>query len=279
MVDNCSPSRLYGLYTRLISYYDWIMSISSKFSTNTLLQSTTINPSDSEPIKTPLLYECDKNSSCGCGRIPVLLTSSRIIGGEEALKHSWPMMVSLRTFPDQSRHTCGGTILSNEHILTAAHCLIGYSTGPNSEISIVTGITNLLDRKQVRRHVDYIHIHPNFSLFDYDYRNDIAILHLNEALPLQTSRFMTKTCLPSVINPTSNGYSIRNGTPLVVIGWGATHTGLYNTPHDLRQVEVYAIDNSHTACQESIFDIELQFCAGLFEGGKGKSLSIHRSIN
>ena len=44
---------------------------------------------------------------------------SKIVGGTEAVAHSWPWIVSM-VFFEQVR--CGGSILNSEWILTAAHC-------------------------------------------------------------------------------------------------------------------------------------------------------------
>ncbi|MPC57182.1 Chymotrypsin BI [Portunus trituberculatus] len=48
--------------------------------------------------------------------------SARIVGGEEATPHSWPHQVAL--FID-NMYFCGGSLISNEWVLTAAHCADG----------------------------------------------------------------------------------------------------------------------------------------------------------
>uniref|UniRef100_A0A669QZ76 Peptidase S1 domain-containing protein n=1 Tax=Phasianus colchicus TaxID=9054 RepID=A0A669QZ76_PHACC len=49
---------------------------------------------------------------------------SRIIGGEEAVPHSWPWQVSIQI---SDQHICGGAVLDKEWVVTAAHsvCLGG----------------------------------------------------------------------------------------------------------------------------------------------------------
>ncbi|TMW41317.1 hypothetical protein DOY81_013605 [Sarcophaga bullata] len=45
--------------------------------------------------------------------------TSRILGGEEASKNDFPYACSIRV---DGAHICGGSIISNNKILTAAHC-------------------------------------------------------------------------------------------------------------------------------------------------------------
>uniref|UniRef100_A0A8C9EXZ1 Peptidase S1 domain-containing protein n=1 Tax=Pavo cristatus TaxID=9049 RepID=A0A8C9EXZ1_PAVCR len=47
-----------------------------------------------------------------------------IIGGTDSSPGEWPWQVSLHVKLSRRRHLCGGSIISNQWILTAAHCFM-----------------------------------------------------------------------------------------------------------------------------------------------------------
>jgi secreted trypsin-like serine protease len=263
--SRCEVPGYPGIYTRLAYYINWMNSI-IKSHNDSLYITTTRNP--------PVDYTCDRNKvPCGCGYKPVKLPTSRIIGGEDAIPNSWSMIVSIRgkLFDGDinETHFCGGTILNEWYILTAAHCV------DNSTLSVYLNLTTVAvgihrhsEPNQTTRKFDRIIIHPLWQQ-GKPFSNDIALLHLSEPLDFETNPFISRTCRPPPMNSTEDIFNYPlNGTTLAAIGWGEVDDSTY--PEILQQVILYAIHNNDSTCANSIYDHEVQLCAGVSDGRKSK---------
>ena len=275
VAKGCASASEKPLFTRLAPYYNWIESILRKTnhsvpnvppSLPTTPETTTV-PLVIEP---PQLFQCARSSvQCGCGLTDVELTRVRIIGGQEAKPNSWPMMVSLR-FNNSASHSCGGSILNDYFVLTAAHCVDTQSLDSPVGFSVAAGSHDRSDITQTIRQVDRIIIHPGWRKNTQEHRHDIAILHLSKPLDLPSNSYLYPTCVPHVGALGKILQTPANGTQLLVIGWGTMQSGSVQLPSKLQQAEVFAIGNTDPICSRSIEDVQLQFCAGLHRGGKGK---------
>ena len=101
-----------------------------------------------------------------------------IIGGEPADISEAPWQVSLEYEEDgdECQHFCGGVILNNEWILTAAHCVDEDEIGM---CAVHAGATDQTDNSIGQRiQVDEIIIPDDWN-FDVHDGNDIALLHLS----------------------------------------------------------------------------------------------------
>ena len=208
-----------------------------------------------------IIFECKSTEPCGCSRNNVDI-DARIVGGEAVAYRSWGWAVSVRDSSDQ--HRCGGTILSKDYILTAAHCFRKLSE-ESLPYSVAVGTDSLLSSSEQIRIVSQIIIHPEWNVKTKE--NDIAILQLDTSISMDDIN-VAKICLPEV-NKFQQVQYPRIKSSLVAIGWGRTATEDIVSPEYLRQVTLETIDTSEPKCKEMIKNINSQFCAAVQGGGKG----------
>uniref|UniRef100_A0A8C6H617 Chymotrypsin C (caldecrin) n=1 Tax=Mus spicilegus TaxID=10103 RepID=A0A8C6H617_MUSSI len=172
-------------------------------------------------------------SSCGDPTFPPNL-SARVVGGEDAVPNSWPWQVSLQYLRDDTwRHTCGGSLITTSHVLTAAHCI-----NTNLTYRVGLGKYNLTvedEEGSVYAEVDTIYVHEKWnSLLLW---NDIAIIKLAE--PVELSDTIQVACIPEQDSLLPGDY------PCYVTGWGRLWT---NGPiAEVLQQGLQPIVN-HTTC-------------------------------
>lgn len=133
-------------------------------------------------------------------------SSGKIVGGQPILIEDAPYQVSLQT--KSGFHFCGGSIISPNFILTAAHCTDG-NIAKNIRIRAGSDMTKsggvLVD-------VQKIHQHEKYDQFNIDY--DYSLLQL--AQPLNFSKSIQPIGLPDQDDP------VEDDTMCIVSGWGNT---------------------------------------------------------
>lgn len=129
-----------------------------------------------------------QNITQQCGRTfrqPHLNSSLKIVNGFEAIPHSFPWAISLQY---KGVHDCGGVIIDQWHILTAAHCL-DYSNDLENYYARI-GAHNRLSSGQLMPIAELI-LHPTYD--ESRSTNDIGIIRL--ASPITFSQDIQPICL------------------------------------------------------------------------------------
>nr|ATO74509.1 collagenolytic serine protease [Eriocheir sinensis] len=159
-------------------------------------------------------------------RMPVLTPegtisrpATRIVGGSEAVPHSWPHQVGL--FID-NMYFCGGSLISNEWVLTAAHCTDGAGF-----VEVVMGahyIRQNEDTQVSMTSTDFM-VHEQWD--PNTLNNDISVIRLPS--PVTFNENIQAVALPST--------DVNVGDIVTPSGWGKPSDDALGTSSVLRQVD------------------------------------------
>ncbi|XP_012499446.1 PREDICTED: plasma kallikrein [Propithecus coquereli] len=197
---------------------------------------------------------CEAGDSSVC----TTKTNARIVGGTNSSWGEWPWQVSLQVQLGARRHMCGGSIIGQQWVLTAAHCFIGL---PLPDVwRIYSGILSLSDitKETPVSLIKEIIVHQNYKSSEGGY--DIALIKLHA--PLNYTEFQKPICLPS------KGDINTIYTNCWVTGWGFSEEKgeIQNT---LQKANIPLVTNEE--CQKRYTDYQItkeMVCAGYKEGGK-----------
>ncbi|XP_054705528.1 chymotrypsin-like elastase family member 3B [Grus americana] len=145
------------------------------------------------------------------------LPESRVVNGEDAAPYSWPWQISLQYERDGTfRHTCGGTLITADWVMTAAHCISSTLT-----YQVVLGEYDMAVGEGPEQHIPVapadIFVHPKWQSSCVACGNDIALLKLQRPAVLN-SQVQTGQ-LPAADTVLPDGY------PCYLSGWGRLATG------------------------------------------------------
>ncbi|XP_072448629.1 ovochymase-2-like [Chiloscyllium punctatum] len=209
-----------------------------------------------KPVQSQNVFKC--GSRPAQGGAPILLSFwNRIVGGKESEPGTHPWQVSLKR---RQIHYCGGTIINEKWVLTAAHCMRGRNI--LSTLKVTAGEYNLknLDKEEQTLTVKRIIIHPKFKAM-YPVEYDIALLELNGIFTFGDNIY--PACLPAEDD------NFGTGTICSTAGWGRLSEG-GRLPNTLQEVELPIIDfGTCLKVMQSVikrFKGETLVCAGFPDG-------------
>ncbi|XP_008208886.1 transmembrane protease serine 4-like [Nasonia vitripennis] len=230
------------------------------------------------------------SSSLWAGNVSALKAEA-IIGAEAANEGQFKYQVSIQV---HKRHICGGGIIADKFVLTAAHCFINdlrrYVDLP---YKVVAGTSDLSANSSVEVNGDMVYTLARFAPPPYD--NDIAVLKLSQSLGLDSNPKLSKLDLPKPGN-----YYV--GEQAVLVGYGYSEIrprfdlytqeifGYTKTNHLLRRTQVRILDKDVCNAEPAKYKLNAhkQLCGrvirdgsqvrGTCRGDSGSPLVINNTI-
>lgn len=178
-------------------------------------------------------------------------SSGRIINGQEVTPNSVPWQCRLSLLmPDGARYFCGCSVISEQWILTAAHCTQGIA-----EVTVTIGDHSISasDNTESETTVDKSQVRINNQWNSNTLQNDISLIQV----PTVTFTDAIQPICVAANDPTN----LHIGDRLTVTGWGITADGAPSVSNVLNAANVTGISKADCAAYYGTANIkDSQLC-------------------
>jgi trypsin len=193
--------------------------------------------------------------------VPTLLSNNlsngpRIVGGEESTPHTRTYQVSVQD--SSGSHFCGGSIIGDDLILTAAHCMEGVN-GDDPDLLVRVGAHSLSDGSGQAMKVVTTYTNQEYPGLS----KDLAVLKLESKITDVNAHAI------ELADPAFFDANISAGSAMLVSGWGTLSSG-GQMPDKLMEVLVPYVSNE-VCNQANAYNGMVQateICGGYQQGGK-----------
>jgi len=212
---------------------------------------TTTTTTTTTPAPTPAPTSPSPTRECG---VNAKRFQTRIVGGHPADPDEWPWLAALVHKSGRgSGQYCGATLISDTHVLTAAHCLAPFK---QEDILVKLGEYDFETEGETGDQTFTVQSMKNHEDYnDVTFENDIAIIKLDR--PAILSNSVWPICLP----PASERFTNRRA---FVIGWGTIYFG-GPVSSTLQEVNVRVWEPSECKKNYATLDrnvLDTMLCAG-----------------
>ncbi|XP_019518581.1 PREDICTED: cathepsin G-like [Hipposideros armiger] len=183
--------------------------------------------------------------------LPPRAGAGEIIGGNEARPHSHPYMAYLLTESPRGLSTCGGFLVREDFVMTAARCL-------GSPMYVILGAHNIRRQERTQQNISVLTAitHPGYN--EQNNLNDIMLLQLQNGARL--NRFVRPVALPQ------SQARLCAGAVCTVAGWGlVTRNRRTDT---LREVQLTVQKDEECSSRFDVYNGRRQICVGDRRQGK-----------
>uniref|UniRef100_A0A667WQK9 trypsin n=1 Tax=Myripristis murdjan TaxID=586833 RepID=A0A667WQK9_9TELE len=189
---------------------------------------------------------------------PITAEDNKVVGGYECPRHSVPYQVSLNA----GYHFCGGSLISSQWVVSAAHCYksrVQVRLGEH-DITVNEGTEQWIDSNKLIKH-------PHYNSYNLD--NDIMLIKLSR--PATLNSYVQTVALPSRCPVADEncmvsgwGNMAANGSNVAVL---ISFCSLDNFPDRLQCLRQPIIDDRICRNAYPHLFTENMVCSGFMHGG------------